>query len=264
MSAGRTALIGHSGFVGGTLAAARDFDDRYNSSNISDIAGQSYDLVVCAGVSAVKWLANKDPAADRAGIARLTDALAHVEAREFILISTIDVYPDPASGADEDSPIDPSANHPYGAHRYELEQWAAARFQNLRIVRLPALFGLGLRKNALYDLINDNGTESLNPLAEFQWYPTRRLARDIDRVRASDLRTVNLFGEPLAMRDVRDAFFPEATLGPPATPAPRYDLRSVHADRFGGRDGFVVDRTATLGEMAHFVAAERRRVGGRA
>jgi nucleoside-diphosphate-sugar epimerase len=258
-SRGGAALIGYTGFVGGTLLRSGRFDRLFNSSNVEDMAGESFDLVVCAGVSAVKWLANKDPDSDKAGIARLTDALESVEAREFILVSTIDVYPDPSAGADEEAEIDPAANHPYGAHRYRLEEWIKSRFPLVRIVRLPALFGEGLRKNALYDLLNSNATESINPAGEFQWYPTRRLSDDIERMREADLKLVNLFGAPLAMREAIDSFFPEARTGPAREPAPRYDLRTRHAETFGGAGGYVLDRTLTLGEMARFVAAERRR-----
>src|SRR5215469_14786624 len=101
-----TGLIGHTGYVGGTLARSVCRAAMYNSKNIDSIRGRSFDLLVCAGVSAVKWLANKDPEADRAGIARLTDALAEVQAREFVLVSTIDVYPDPSSTLDEAAAID--------------------------------------------------------------------------------------------------------------------------------------------------------------
>lgn len=259
---GKSALVGHSGFVGGTLLRASPFDDLYNSSNIADVRGRSYDLLVCAGVSAAKWLANRDPEADRRAIVRLTDALAHATVREFILISTIDVYPDPDCGADESSLIDPAVNHAYGAHRFQLEQWVRDHFANVRIVRLPALFGEGLRKNAMYDLLNGNDTTTINPLGAFQWYPMSRLARDIERARAADLRLVNLFPEPVAMSDVIDAFFPTGEVGPPRTPAPRYDTRSRHAAVFGGENGYILNAETTLGELARFVASERRRIRG--
>lgn len=262
MTQGKSALIGHTGFVGSTLQRSGSFDDLFNSSNIDAIAGQSYDLVVCAGVSAVKWLANKDPETDARGIARLTDALASVKAREFVLISTIDVYPDPASGADESAIIDPSVNHAYGAHRFQLEQWVASQFPNTRIVRLSALFGEGLRKNALFDLLNDNDVSAVNPLGSFQWYPTRRLAEDIDVIRKADLRLVNLFGEPVTMRLIIDAFFPGSLPGPEKEPAPSYDLRTRHADLFGGKDGYILPAETVLGEIALYVAAERRKAAG--
>jgi nucleoside-diphosphate-sugar epimerase len=226
------------------------------------MAGQSYDLVVCAGVSSVKWLANKNPAGDRAGIARLISVLESVSAGEFILISTIDVYTDVASGEDEQASLDTGDNHPYGAHRLELEQWCSARFANCRIARLPALFGAGLRKNALFDLLHDNETHKINPRARFQWYPLNRLADDLDVMRGNDLRLVNLFSEGLSMGEVRDAFFPQARLGEAVDPAPTYDLRSCHAKAFGGQGRHVMDATSILGEMARFVTGERRRAVG--
>ena len=253
----RTALIGHTGFVGSNLLRQREFDDCFNSTSIGEIAGREYDLIVCAGVTAVKWLANKEPDADRAGIVRLTDALETVRAREFVLISTVDVYPDPSAPVDEAHTIDPSANHAYGAHRYRLERWIADRFENARIVRLPALFGPGLRKNAIYDLLNDNAIENIDPGGVFQWYPVARLADDIDRIRDEDLSLVNLVGDGIAMDLIIRAFFPGVHVGEPSTTPPRYDLRTRHAAAFGGTDGRIIGEAAILGELARYVAAER-------
>ncbi len=64
----RSALVGYTGFVGGTLHRARSFDVLINSKNADDLRGGDFDLVIHAGVPAVKWIANKDPAADRAAI----------------------------------------------------------------------------------------------------------------------------------------------------------------------------------------------------
>jgi len=254
---GRAGLIGHTGFVGGTLAAVTPFDACFNSRNIDDIRGQHFDLLVCAGVSAAKWLANKDPEADRAGIARLTDALAEATAREVVLISTIDVYPDPANGSNEDAAIDPDANHAYGRQRLRLERWIAHRFPAVRIVRLPALFGPGLRKNALYDLLHGNLVHQINPAAIFQWYPTVRLWRDIETARAAGLKLVNLFPEPLRMSRITEGFFPGARVGPERLPAPRYDLRTRHAALFGGSGGYIMDAESVVSEMSRFIAEQR-------
>ena len=40
-------LIGFSGFVGGTLLKQACFEDLYRSTNIGEIEGKSFDLVVC-------------------------------------------------------------------------------------------------------------------------------------------------------------------------------------------------------------------------
>jgi hypothetical protein len=252
-------LIGHTGYVGGTLLKHASFNHLYNSSNIDDIAGREFELVVCAGVSAAKWLANKEPDTDRAGIARLTDALRTVKAQEFILNSTIDVYPDPSIAADEGSAIEPSRNHPYGRHRYELEAWVVEHFPLVRIIRLPALFGQGLRKNVLFDLLNDNAVRNINPAGIYQWYPMRRLWADVVTIRRANLALANLFTAPLPMADIIDAFFADVAVGEQKCPAPRYDLRTKHAPVFGGGGGYALDAEVMLGEMARFVIEERRR-----
>ncbi|ERL99959.1 hypothetical protein Q644_07920 [Brucella intermedia 229E] len=165
-----SALIGYTGFVGSNLLRARSFDDLYNSSNIGNIVGKHYDLLVCAGVPAVKWKANKEPDRDREQIAALIDPLSKVTADRFILISTIDVYSNPSKLHDESKdPFDPEAQ-PYGKHRLEVEKWATAHFSDTMIVRLPALFGPGLKKNVIFDLLHDNQTDKIDPASSFQWY----------------------------------------------------------------------------------------------
>jgi hypothetical protein len=248
-------LIGHTGFVGGVLKASHDFTDLYNSANFRTMAGSSFDTLVCAGVSAVKWAANKDPDGDWAAIARLVEVLDRVTTAEMILISTIDVYPDPSLPLDETAVIDPEANHVYGRHRFRLETWVRERFPLARVVRLPALFGSGLKKNALYDLIHDNGVEKINPAGVFQWYPLTRLWPDLEIVRAQDLRLVNLFTAPLAMHRIIDGFFPGAGVAPPTQPAPVYRLQTRYADLFGGAHGYIMSAEACYAEIGSFVDA---------
>ena len=115
-----TALIGYTGFVGSNLKAQHPFDEYYNSKNIANIAGKNFDLVVCAGVSAVKWLANQEPAADLAGIETLKKQLSTIKAKHFVLISTVDVYDQP-NQSDEDLLPNADKQDFYGKHRYQLE-----------------------------------------------------------------------------------------------------------------------------------------------
>src|SRR5205085_3867280 len=138
------------------LLRARKFDTLINSKNTAEFRNREFDLVVHAGVPAVKWLANKDPANDLAVIHSIQDVLAAARIKELIFISTIDVYPDTAAQIDETATIDPTRNHAYGRHRFELERWVADNQPNARIIRLPALFGEGLKKNIVFDLLHDN------------------------------------------------------------------------------------------------------------
>ena len=85
-------LIGHTGFVGSNLARQTRFDATYNSANIESIAGREFELLVIAGVRAEKWIANRNPDQDKAGIDRLLQALSTARAKQVILISTVDVF----------------------------------------------------------------------------------------------------------------------------------------------------------------------------
>jgi nucleoside-diphosphate-sugar epimerase len=255
----RRALIGHTGFVGSNLLRRGGFDATFNSRNFRDLAGQHYDEVVCAGVSAAKWIANRAPEADQTAIAALTDVVAQAAIGRFVLISTIDVYPDPSLAIDETADPTGQPNHAYGVNRLALEAWVASRYPDHLIVRLPALFGPGLKKNALFDLLHNNQVDKINPASSFQWYPVDRLSGDIATAAEAGLRLVNLFTEPVDTRTIIDRHFPKARVGPPTEPAPRYGLRTRHGRHFGGDEHYMMAGDAVLASMADFIAEERRR-----
>lgn len=250
-----SALIGHSGFVGGNLLRQRPFEALFRSSDIDQIAGHRFDLVVCAGVSAVKWLANREPDNDRAGIARLLGPLGSVEARRFVLISTVDVYSDPA-GVDEASPIRRAELYPYGLHRLELEDFVRARFPGATILRLPALFGPGLKKNVLYDLLHANQLERIHPASSFQWYPISRLWRDIECAMVAGAELINLVTEPVTSARLLD-FFPDRQVGADPSPVATYDIRTRFGALFGGDGQYLMTAAEVLRHVATFVAEER-------
>jgi hypothetical protein len=250
------ALIGDTGFVGGTLMHQRQFEKSYNSRNIETIRGQNFDWLVCAGVPAAKWIANGDPDQDWRNIQRLLGSLKTATVRHFILISTIDVYREPNHLTENDAPPVEQLQ-PYGLHRLKIEQFIKENYPSHTIIRLPALFGAGLRKNALYDLLNLNQIEKIVPNAEFQWYPMRRLADDIDRIRSAGIGLINVTAEPILTDEIRSRFFPNAKIGAPASTPPRYDLRSVYDYVLGGSGGYHFTRTQVLDEMAIFIAQSK-------
>lgn len=246
-----TALIGHTGFVGGSLARAHRFERHYNSRNFRDMAGGQFDLVVCAGLSAAKWLANRDSAADWAAIAALADVLRKAKVRRFVLISTIDVYPDPR-GVDEGSTIGVEAGQAYGRNRLRFERFIASQFPNTHIVRLSALFGPGLKKNILFDLLHDNLLEAINPHSRFQWYDVQGLWRDIERVMASRIPLINLVNEPVATRQILARCFPGKKVGATAAPA-SYDVGTRHAESLGGAGRYIKRQPEVLEQIGGFV-----------
>lgn len=251
------ALIGASGFVGGTLLRQRGFCACYRSTDIADIRGREFDLLVCAGAPAQKWIANREPEADRANLRTLTDALEQVRCRRFALISTVDVFAVPI-GVDEDSTVETDGLHPYGLHRRELEQFVEARFPGALVVRLPGLVGPGLRKNLIYDLKHDNDVAKFDARSVFQFYPMVNLWWDIRTALDAGLRLLHLTAEPLSVASVaRDGFGRDFDVEHAAPPA-RYDMRSRHAALFGADSGYQYDRRASLSAIRAYAQGEER------
>jgi nucleoside-diphosphate-sugar epimerase len=252
-----TALIGYTGFVGSNLLRQRRFDDCFNSANIEQLSGRSFDLVVCAGARAEKWKANAEPERDLDNIERLIHALEQMETRKLVLISSIDVFATPVD-VDEDTPTPMSGLHPYGKHRRLLEQVALSRF-DATVVRLPGLYGPGLKKNVIYDFLHDNETHKIDSRGVFQFYGIDRLWRDIETAVEERLEVVHLPTEPVNVADVaRTAFGFEFTNEVNPTPA-RYDVRTKYAAFFGGAGAYIEDKTRELSGIAAFVAEQQRR-----
>jgi nucleoside-diphosphate-sugar epimerase len=249
------ALIGSTGFVGGTLARQMSFDDHFNSVNIETMRGRSYDLVVCAGARAEKWKANLHPEEDRRGIAALCDVLSTVTARRVVLISTVDVFSNPI-GPDETADIPTEGLHPYGLHRRQLEVFVDERFP-CTIVRLPALYGTGLRKNVIYDLLHDNQVEKIDSRGEFQFYGLDRLSADINKTLLLGLSAVHLVPEPVSVAEVARGAFGRTFDTEMSKEPPRYDVRTRHAEEFGGSAGYISDRASVVEGIRRFVSAER-------
>ena len=147
------ALIGHTGFVGGHLAAQHDFDGLFHSRNVDRLGENSFDTTVCAAAPGSMLTANRDPEADAARIEALCTALSCLRTRRFVLISSIAVLAR-FDGQDDEETDRFQTALAYGRNRRRLEVFCADRFDDCLILRLPALFGTGLRKNFLFDLMN--------------------------------------------------------------------------------------------------------------
>lgn len=251
-----SALIGYSGFVGGNLLASRTYDSTYRSKDIDSIRGRHFEHVVCAGVQAMKWWANLHPEEDMVGIESLLAPLSEVRAERFTLISTIDVYPAPRV-VDEDSAIDRIGHHAYGLHRLEVEDRIRGMFPRVLILRLPGLFGPGLKKNVIFDLIHDNNLDKVHPDGLFQYYDLRRLAADIDKAWDLGIDLLNISSGPLGTAEIRDRFFPGKELGAQGPAPASYDMRSKHAEAWGGADGYLYSKEQVMEDLGGWLEQEK-------
>ncbi len=252
----KTALIGYSGFVGATLDVALHPTHRYRSTNIDEIQGETFDHVICAGVQAMKWWANKHPEEDLAGIERLLTALAGVKTQRFTLISSIDVYPAPRDVV-EISEIDQTGHHAYGVNRLHVEQWVRERFPSVCTLRLPGLFGPGLKKNVIFDMLNDNELEKVHPDGNFQYYDTRLLAADIDKAWDLQIPVLNLSSEPIKTHEIRDLFFPTKQLGGVGPAPASYDMKSSYDTFWGGERGYLYGKESVFERLGDWLKSVR-------
>ncbi|MCL2051061.1 MAG: NAD(P)-dependent oxidoreductase [Lachnospiraceae bacterium] len=146
-------LVGYTGFVGQNLIKSHDFDLLFNSKNIAEAFGTKPDLLVYSGVPAEMFLANNNPAADRLITETAAENIRKINPKRLVLISTIAVLDKPIK-AYEDTLIDPEGLTAYGLNRLELEKSVRGIVADSHIIRLPALFGEGIKKNFIYDLVS--------------------------------------------------------------------------------------------------------------
>lgn len=200
------AIVGYTGFVGSNLLKFYKFDHFYNSKNFNEASNMSFDELYFCGIPAVKWYANKYPQEDKDSIEKIKDILKTINVKKIILISTIDVYENVELENNEDYDCDWVINHEYGRNRYLFEFFIKETFTNYNIIRLPALFGNGLKKNIIYDLVNNNQLNNIQINSFFQWYDLNWLKCDIDIVLNNDIKVCNLFTEPVDTKTILQMF----------------------------------------------------------
>lgn len=254
-------LIGYSGYVGGTLLKQEAFTSLYRSTNIGDINNKSFDTVVCAGAPAQKWIANRDPDADRQKIEELIAHLKTIKCKIFILISTVDVFKSPI-GVNEDTPVDDSGLHAYGLHRRLLEKFVEEHFPNRLIVRLPGLIGPGLRKNVIFDFLNNNNLQAIDSRGVFQFYPMVNLWFDIKTAINAGLKLVHLTAAPISVGQISQQCFGKSFTHTLANPAATYDFQTKHAHIFGASGNYQYSTRETILAVRAYAQSEPITING--
>lgn len=249
------ALIGYTGFVGGTLCKQSRIDSLFRSANIADIEGQSFDTVICAGAPAQKWVANRDPDKDHRNLQTLIGHLATIKCNTFILISTVDVFSNPV-GVDEHTPVDETGLHAYGLHRRMLEKFVESHFARHLIVRLAGLVGPGLRKNIVFDLLNDNNVDAIDSRAVFQFYPMVNLWPDIEIAREAGLNLVHLTAEPISVADVAWHGFGRCFDHTSGSAPAIYDMRTCYAALYRAHGHYQYDSRASILAIRAYAQSE--------
>lgn len=238
--------------MGSNIAKQAEFSDFFDSRNIQEIQDKEYDLIVCAGAPGAKWIANKNPEDDMASITKLMDSLAGTHADRFVLISTTDVYPVPV-GVDEDSIIDEIKLPPYGKHRRILEKFVQEHFPRTCIIRLPGLFGAGLKKNTVYDLLNNNYLEQIHQDGIFQFYNIERLWKDVAIGLKNDIPVLNIATEPLSVARIAKEAFGINFQNKLSSPPPHYDMHTKYAKFWKKKGWYLYATNEVVRDLKNFV-----------
>ena len=239
-----SALIGSTGFVGGHLQKGCEFTHTYNRANISEIQGLETDLLICAGLPAEKWKANMDPESDWSNMANLAQKISSVSADKAVLISTIDVY-QPAIDVTEDDKPDYIGEGAYGRNRAWFEAFFASQFSNVTIIRLPGLFASNLKKNFIFDLIQ-NRTDQISRVhkdSKFQFYNIQEIWELIHICQRNQISLLNVATEPVSAQEIADVFN-VALLD--SENRIDYQMKSKHFKSFNGKNGFLRDKAEVL------------------
>ena len=251
----KNALIGYTGFVGSTLSKQTKFQSFFRSTNIKDIEGENYDLVICAGAPAQKWIANRDPEQDIEKINNLISSLKKVNCKTFVLISTVDVFDNPV-GVDEDSQIDESGLNSYGLHRRYLEKFIQSNFTNHLIVRLPGLVGPGLKKNVIFDFLNDNNLDSIDSRGVFQFYPMVNLWYDIKIALLNNLKIIHLTSEPVSVSEISSKCFNKSFTQHLTGKHLIYDFRTKYFNLFKGFKNYQYKKNESILAIRSYAQSE--------
>jgi nucleoside-diphosphate-sugar epimerase len=194
-------LLGSNGFVGQSIN--RKFYDikKYNRQNMHNLLNEDLDLLIVAAVSAEKWRANSNPSADRENIENLISFLEKIKINKFLLISTIDVF-GPNIDFDEDTEMLEGISTAYGHNRSFLEQRLIQISEETKILRLPGLFGPGLKKNLLFDLLNGNKINVASLKDCYQYLYAPRIGEIIVEMLATDSNVFHASTEPIKVVDI--------------------------------------------------------------
>jgi nucleoside-diphosphate-sugar epimerase len=218
-------VVGARGLTGSAVCRALEARglpfERVQREDAERVAGTNCDMLWwCAG-NAVKWRANEDPAWDlEQSVVSVSGYLHTVRAERWVMMSTVDVYPEPdeLAGTSEDAPVDRSRLSPYGLHKRMAED-LVARFApaSLRL-RLPGLVGPGLAKNPVFDHLTPDREVRISRRSSLNFVYTDWVAEAaLELAEAGVTGALNLAArEPLAIGELAELTGVESASTPDA------------------------------------------------
>lgn len=207
-------LLGGRGFYGSAIARMLDLQGRtfrvITRENYADFRGQKCQVFINANGNSSKLLAKRAPLEDfDASVRSVRNSLVDFEYDTYVYLSSVDVYADCSRGKPngESVTLEPAKQSGYGFHKALAEQCVKHVARRWLIARLGGAVGPGLKKNAVFDILN-GGPLWLDPESRLQFLQTddaaRMLMSLIDRGIRNEIFNVCGRGT-IALREVIEA-----------------------------------------------------------
>lgn len=225
-------ILGGRGFIGSAFvracAAAGRAYTILDRNNYTACVGQACEIFVNANGNSKKFLSQREPVSDfDASVRSVRACLEDFQSDCYVHLSSCDVYADCSSPytTREDQVFDVAQQSPYGFHKYLAEQCVQHVGKRWLIARLGGFVGPGLKKNAIFDILN-GGPLWLDPDSQLQFMETDQAAKIIlqlvDQGKTQEI--FNLCGRGVVrLRDVID-HVGHAVPVSPHSPRVRYDV----------------------------------------
>jgi len=178
-------ILGGTGFVGSAFVRLCKRNNiefvSINRNNYKTYAGTKCSVLINANGNSKKYIANTDEMFEfDASVRSVKSSLIDFKYDKYIYLSSCDVYPDCSneSSTDEKQKIDIMSQSNYGFHKYLAELCVIHGDNNWLLFRVGGLVGKGLRKNPVFDIVND-GRLWINRKSKLQFMNTDRLAESV-------------------------------------------------------------------------------------
>lgn len=118
----------------------------------------------------------------------------------------------------------------------------------------------GADKKILREKFLSLGFSALNftdSRSKFQFYPLSRLWNDIQIASEHNLKTWHPATEPVSVAKLYRHITGNDFENPLAKPPMDYDYKTIHAELFGGKNGYILDKQSVLDEIKKFVIQQK-------
>ncbi len=240
----RVFVVGGGGFIGS--AYIRLFDQlgiecaSINRANYAEHVGRSCDVLINANGNSRKYLAERDPKAEfDATVRPVVYTLEDFRAGTYVFLSTGDVYvgQELPQITREELVLDPRLMSRYGLHKFMAESFVRALHPDWLIIRMGGFVGPGLRKNAIFDMLNDKPLW-LDLNSELQFISTDHAAEIVWTLVNKGTRkdTVNLAAKGvMRLGDIYQRLGSKSTLES-GTKKVRFEISTEKLERLYGKD----------------------------